>query len=130
MRKGRFRWGSLYRSIRNATIIAELTINVSMDAANAKLSKAPPPPLAWYQLKKNAKKDVIDMMIPIAATGDWYLGYIQPTPLGSMFKSARALTEYALQQTPLRMVPSCPSRATITTIHCRGFPPKTYATIE
>jgi hypothetical protein len=44
--------------------------------------------LVWvHQLKKKANDDVIDMMIPIATTGELNLGYIQPTPLGSMFKS-------------------------------------------
>ena len=43
--------------------------------------------------KKKAKKDVIDMMTPIAATGELYLGYIQPTALGNMLRSARAFNE-------------------------------------
>ena len=66
MPKGRFRCGSLRRSIKYAISITELTSNVSMEATNAKLSKAPPPPLTWYQLKKKAKKDVIDMMMPLS----------------------------------------------------------------
>ncbi len=93
MRKGRLRCGSLWRSIKYAISITELTSKVSREAANAKLSKAPPPPLTWYQLKKKAKKDVIDMMMPMATTGELNLECILPTKLGSMFRSARALIE-------------------------------------
>ena len=77
----------------------------SKEDAKAALSNALPPPLIEYlqaftndrrstrkvvctdQLKKIANDDVIDIMIPIATTGELNLGYIQPTALGSMFRS-------------------------------------------
>ena len=74
MRNGRLRCGSLCRSMRYAMSMTELTSNVSKEAANAKLSKAPPPPFTWNQLKKKAKKEVNDKMTPIATTGELYLG--------------------------------------------------------
>jgi hypothetical protein len=96
---------TLWRSSKNARSIMERASKESTDAANAALSNALPPPLTEYlqpfainyksvvkmaalhQLKKKAKKDVIDMMTPIATTGELYLGYIQPTALGNMLRS-------------------------------------------
>jgi hypothetical protein len=84
---------TLYRRIKKDTSISESIIKLSTEEANAALSKAAPPPFTWYQLKKNAKEDVTDMIIPIATTGELYLGCIQPTILGSMSRSERTWIE-------------------------------------